>query len=68
MVGGCGHVGLPLAIAFAARGLHVAIHDIDDRAVKTGAGGDLPFREDGAQEPLHRALDGGKLTVATTRR
>ena len=30
VVGGCGHVGLPLAIAFADRGLEVGIYDIND--------------------------------------
>lgn len=27
IIGGCGRVGLPLAIAFAGRGLRVGIHD-----------------------------------------
>ncbi|PZS16170.1 MAG: nucleotide sugar dehydrogenase [Pseudonocardiales bacterium] len=61
VVGGAGHVGLPLAIAFADRGLRVAIYDIDEVAVKTILEGRLPFREDGAQELLRRALAGGTL-------
>ena len=48
VVGGCGHVGLPLAIAFADRGLRVGIYDINELAVKTILSGELPFREDGA--------------------
>jgi UDP-N-acetyl-D-mannosaminuronic acid dehydrogenase len=29
IVGGCGHVGLPLALAFAESGCRVGIYDID---------------------------------------
>jgi UDP-N-acetyl-D-mannosaminuronate dehydrogenase len=29
VIGGCGHVGLPLSIAFALRGKRVAVFDID---------------------------------------
>jgi UDP-N-acetyl-D-mannosaminuronic acid dehydrogenase len=65
VVGGCGHVGLPLAIAFASRGLRVAIHDIDAQAVATVASGQLPFREDGALVHLQSALAEGRLYVTT---
>ena len=37
VVGGCGHVGLPLAMAFADRGLQVGAYDIDPVAVRHGA-------------------------------
>jgi UDP-N-acetyl-D-mannosaminuronic acid dehydrogenase len=63
VVGGCGHVGLPLAIAFASRGLNVAILDIDSAAVELVRSGELPFREDGAREPLRQALADGRLHV-----
>ncbi len=33
IVGGCGHVGLPLGLAFAERGLTVDLYDIDEAAV-----------------------------------
>ena len=33
VIGGCGHVGLPLAVAFASRGLRVGIFDISEPAV-----------------------------------
>src|ERR1044071_6420691 len=65
VVGGCGHVGLPLAIAFADRGLDVAIYDINDTAVKLVESGELPFQEPGAHEVLQRALDSGRLTAGT---
>lgn len=63
VVGGCGHVGLPLALAFAGRGLKVAIYDIDQEAVAVVNSGRMPFLEDGAPEVLARVL--GRSLVAT---
>lgn len=65
VVGGAGHVGLPLAIAFASRGLKVCIYDINEKAVATVLGGELPFREVGAGEVLRRVLDDASLTAST---
>jgi len=64
VVGGCGHVGLPLALAFADRGLSTIAYDISDVAVKTVNGGSLPFQEDGATKVLERVLD--RTFTATT--
>ena len=36
VIGGCGHVGLPLAIAFADRGARVGIYDVSEAAVASG--------------------------------
>ena len=65
VVGGAGHVGLPLAIAFASRGLRVCIYDVDQDAVDTVVSGALPFREDGAQELLTEAQAAGRLQATT---
>jgi len=65
VVGGCGHVGLPLAIAFADGGLNVRIYDIDGAAVTRVSAGELPFHEDDAVEPLQRVLADGRLVVST---
>lgn len=65
VVGGCGHVGLPLAIAFADRGLDVGIYDLNEEAVKLVESGQLPFQEDGAAEVLERVLAAGRLTAST---
>ena len=35
VIGGCGHVGLPLAIGFADRGLKTIVYDINEAAVST---------------------------------
>jgi UDP-N-acetyl-D-mannosaminuronic acid dehydrogenase len=65
VVGGCGHVGLPLALALADRGLRVASYDINEQAVKTITSGSLPFMENGAEEVLHRVLANGRYQATT---
>jgi UDP-N-acetyl-D-mannosaminuronic acid dehydrogenase len=65
VVGGCGHVGLPLAIAFASRGLKVGIYDINQAAVDVVNGGELPFQEEGALPVLQKALADGLLHATT---
>lgn len=65
VVGGCGHVGLPLAIAFADRGLNVGIYDLNAEAVKLVESGQLPFQEDGAAEVLEKVLADGRLSATT---
>src|SRR5262245_11357418 len=64
VVGGCGHVGLPLSLAFAERGMRVGIYDIDERAVATVRAGRMPFKERGA-EPLLREHIGKSLEVSS---
>src|ERR1700761_9601621 len=61
VVGGCGHVGLPLAVAFAERGLRVGIYDVSQGAVDAVNAGRLPFDEPGAGPMLERAVAGGRL-------
>ena len=63
VVGGCGHVGLPLSIAFALRGKRVAIVDTDEDAVAKVRNGVMPFVEEGGPQALRRALDSGNLFV-----
>jgi UDP-N-acetyl-D-mannosaminuronic acid dehydrogenase len=66
IVGGCGHVGLPLGLAFADRGLDVVLLDINADAVNAVNAARMPFSEPGAQEVLERVRSDGRL-VATTR-
>jgi UDP-N-acetyl-D-mannosaminuronic acid dehydrogenase len=61
VVGGCGHVGLPLAIAFADRGLNVGIYDVSEKAVDTVNAAMLPFSEPEAAPVLRRVIDAGRL-------
>jgi UDP-N-acetyl-D-mannosaminuronic acid dehydrogenase len=65
VVGGCGHVGLPLAIAFASRGLRVGIYDIAEDVVATVQAGEMPFLEEGAEPLLKAAVAQGNLEAST---
>ena len=65
VVGGGGHVGLPLAIAFADRGASVVVHDISADAVDGVNAGRLPFLEPGAEPLLRKALDAGLIRAST---
>jgi UDP-N-acetyl-D-mannosaminuronic acid dehydrogenase len=67
VVGGCGHVGLPLAIAFADANLSVVALDINPVSVAMVNNAKLPFREVGAQEKLNLAVSTGKLRATTSR-
>ena len=65
VVGGCGRVGLPLAVAFAKEGLRVAAYDLSEATVKLVNDGTMPFDEPGAEEALRAAVDGGTLVAST---
>lgn len=64
ILGGCGHVGLPLALKFAEKGNQVTIVDINAAAVEAIRRGEMPFMEHGA-EPLLRAHMGKNLRATT---
>jgi UDP-N-acetyl-D-mannosaminuronic acid dehydrogenase len=64
ILGGCGHVGLPLALSFASRGEDVTIVDINAQAVEAVKRGEVGFREEGA-EALLRAHMGKNLRATT---
>jgi len=65
VIGGCGHVGLPLAIAFAGRGATVAIYDVSEAAVTAVNSGRMPFAEPGADEVLTRVIAEGRLFASS---
>jgi UDP-N-acetyl-D-mannosaminuronic acid dehydrogenase len=65
VIGGCGHVGLPLAIALADRGASVVIYDLSDAAVKRVNDADLPFDEPGAGAVLRKVVHHGGLRATT---
>jgi UDP-N-acetyl-D-mannosaminuronic acid dehydrogenase len=67
IVGGCGRVGLPLGLAFAARGLKVALYDVRPDAVDAVNAGRMPFREPGAPEALAAARAAERLEATLDR-
>ncbi len=56
VVGGCGHVGLPLAVALADSGIQTLSLDIDHEKVKHVNEGKLPFFELGLEPILESTL------------
>src|SRR5690348_8797945 len=63
VIGGAGHVGLPLALTFAEAGLSTVIYDINRSTVERIRRGEMPFAEEGGEELLKHALAAGKLEV-----
>src|ERR1700733_3426177 len=64
IVGGCGHVGLPLGIVFATRGMsQVTLLDVVADKVEQVNRGQMPFLETGAEELLRTVI--GKQLRAT---
>ena len=61
VVGGAGHVGLPLAIVFASKNQRVLIYDIDRKAMETIRSGRMPFMERQAEPLLEEALGKGRI-------
>ena len=65
VVGGAGHVGLPLSIVFASKGLRVLLFDVNVDALNTIATGALPFMERGAAPLLRDAIARNRLCFTT---
>lgn len=56
IIGGAGHVGLPLGLILADTGYSVTLVDKDREKLDTLLSGEMPFAEEGGQEYLERAL------------
>jgi UDP-N-acetyl-D-mannosaminuronic acid dehydrogenase len=65
VVGGGGHVGLPLAIALASRGKRTVVYDVSEAAVDAIRAASMPFIEPGAEEMLGDVVARGLLTAST---
>jgi UDP-N-acetyl-D-mannosaminuronic acid dehydrogenase len=63
---GLGRVGLPLALAFADRGLDVIGVERRDAVLEQIAAGRMPFRETGTQELLESVLEGERFERTKT--
>jgi UDP-N-acetyl-D-mannosaminuronic acid dehydrogenase len=61
VLGGGGHVGLPLSLVLADSGARVGILDLDEAKLQRLAAGEMPFMENGADALLARVLPTGRL-------
>ncbi|MEW6225172.1 MAG: nucleotide sugar dehydrogenase [Chloroflexota bacterium] len=66
VLGGGGHVGLPLSLAMASAGLRVGIYDTNEATLATIARGEMPFLEGGADALLTEVLASGNLELSST--
>jgi UDP-N-acetyl-D-mannosaminuronic acid dehydrogenase len=64
VVGGGGHVGLPLSLKLAEVGFRVGIYDIAQPTVDMIGEGHMPFMEPGADALLANILPTGRLTLS----
>ena len=59
IIGGCGHVGLPLGVSLANLDCEVIAYDIDKNSVDVVNSGSTPFLEEGLELGLKSALNHG---------
>lgn len=61
IVGGAGHIGLPLGVVFANSGVKTILLDINRDGLEKIQSGKFPFKEGGGEEALKSALLSGNL-------
>jgi UDP-N-acetyl-D-mannosaminuronic acid dehydrogenase len=66
VLGGGGHVGLPLSLVFARAGLRVGIYDTNQSTLDRIESGEMPFLENGADDLLREVLSTGRLEFGTS--
>ena len=62
IIGGAGHVGLPLGVSFANKGLRVILLDINLEWLKIIRSGRFPFKEQNGDKELRKALKNNLFT------
>jgi UDP-N-acetyl-D-mannosaminuronic acid dehydrogenase len=65
IVGGCGHVGLPLAVALSASGSAIISYDVNLSAVNLVNSGVAPFFENGLDQLLNHELSAKRFSATT---
>ena len=66
VVGGAGHIGAPLSIVLASSGYRVLVYDINPQSMAQMASGTLPFKEEGGDELLRKALAEKRLFFSSS--
>ena len=62
IVGGCGHIGLPLSIILCNKGYDVIIYDLNEKLFNKIKKGKMPFLEKFGNKNLRAALKTNRLT------
>lgn len=68
IIGGLGHVGLPLGLSFANKNLNVCLYDVDEKTAAIVQKGTMPFIEYDAGPILKKVLKNGKLTISSNQK
>jgi len=63
IIGGLGHVGLPLGLIFASKGKRVCLYDVDSRKARLVKSAKMPFIEYGSEPILKENLRNGRLKI-----
>src|SRR5215467_13888881 len=66
VVGGAGHVGIPLSLVLANSGMRTLVYDINRAALAQLEAGRLPFIEEGGELLLRKALETSALGFSET--
>ena len=61
VIGGAGHIGVPLSLVLASKGFRTLIYDVNPAALELVQSGHLPFIEDGGEEMLREVLPTKRL-------
>lgn len=64
IIGGCGHIGLPLGLVLANKEFSVTLYDIDKIAIKQVNNSQMPFKENDAPELLKKVRKSKKLVAS----
>ena len=65
VVGGAGHIGVPLSLVLAESGRKTLILDVNEAALQTMAAGELPFFEEGGKALLQKVLANKALAFSS---
>ncbi len=66
IIGGAGHVGFPLALAFAQKNLNVNLIDINLKNLHKISNGEVPFHEIGAKKILKDCLRKQRISTSNS--
>ncbi|PIR92517.1 nucleotide sugar dehydrogenase [Candidatus Falkowbacteria bacterium CG10_big_fil_rev_8_21_14_0_10_44_15] len=64
IIGGAGHIGLPLGVSFANQNIPVTLLDINEQNLSKIKNGIFPFKEDNGEQELQNALQKNTLTTS----
>jgi UDP-N-acetyl-D-mannosaminuronic acid dehydrogenase len=65
IIGGAGHVGLPLSLVLASKGLKVMIYDLNKAGMERIRAGEMPFLEKDSEPLLRQALADDRLVFTS---